>query len=140
MLRKQLRQLIFSTTLSIQCLDNTAIFHDSYLAFQVLVGSCFQSLLHLPISGPTRRNFELFIFDFLDTHRISTKHLDLCTILCQATTATVLPQVLLLYFRHGPGDGRAIEVALAQLLRLYEGKEVEMCKSHMNYSETQRKT
>ena len=43
--------------------------------------------------------------------------------------------VLLLYFRHGPGDGRAIEVALAQLLRLYEGKEVEMCKSHMNYSE-----
>eukprot|EP00434_Breviolum_minutum_P037302 symbB.v1.2.033073.t1/scaffold4060.1/size46548/2 len=48
--------------------------------------------------------------------------------------------VLLLYFRHGPGDGRAIEVALAQLLRLYEGKEVEMCKSHMNYSETQRKT
>lgn len=138
MLRKQLRLLIFSTTLSIQCLDNTAIFHDCYLAFQVLVGSCFQSLLHLPISGPTRRNFEFF-FDFLDTHRISTKHLDLCAI-CQATTAPVLPQVLLLYFRHGPGDGRAIEVALAQLLRLYEGQEVEMCKSHMNYSETQRKT
>lgn len=43
--------------------------------------------------------------------------------------------VLLLGFRHGAGDGRAIEVALAHLLRLYDGQEVPMCKSHMNYTE-----
>ncbi|CAE7702747.1 norA [Symbiodinium microadriaticum] len=41
--------------------------------------------------------------------------------------------LLLVGMRHGPGDGRAVEIALAQLLLLYEGRPLP--EGHMNYTE-----
>lgn len=45
--------------------------------------------------------------------------------------------LLLVGMRHGPGDGRAVEIALAQLLLLYEGRPLPegTGSSHMNYTE-----
>ena len=119
-------------------------FSSFALAFQVLVGSCFQPLLPSTDFKTNWTKFPVIFWGFFGYSQNFDQTFGpfwtFAPSFAKRQPARVLPQVLLLYFRHGPGDGRAVEVALAQLLRLYEGKEVEMCKSHMNYSETQRKT
>ena len=51
-------------------------FSSFALAFQVLVGSCFQPLLPSTDFKTNWTKFPVIFLFFLDTHRISTKHLD----------------------------------------------------------------